>query len=107
MVDPAQPAPPLDPRTPAGVAHLARLARLSLTRAESDALGDHLGKILDWVAALDAVDTDGVSSSLHDAPCDATRADQPAESLPQERALANAPSKDGVGFVVPAVLQAE
>lgn len=104
MADPSPSAH--DPRTPAGVAHLARLSRLHLEPAEAEAMVEHLTKVLAWVEQLDAVDTAGVSPSLHDELLTPSRADAPQPSLSREAALGNAPARsaDGAGFAVPAVL---
>jgi len=97
----------LDPRTPAGAAHLARLARLALEPEELDGLAAHLGKVLDWVATLDALETEGVSASAHDDAAPALRPDEPRASLLPGQALANAPDRSDGGFRVPAVLGGE
>ena len=113
----------LDPRTAAGVAHIARLSRLALTAAEAEAMARHMGKILDAVAALDRLDTAGVSAALHDcAPSGHSdvagsgasspppsegptlRPDVIVASLPVEVALQNAPRRGPAGFEVPSVL---
>jgi aspartyl-tRNA(Asn)/glutamyl-tRNA(Gln) amidotransferase subunit C len=94
----------IDPRTAAGVAQIARLARLDLSEHEAGALGEHLGRILDWVGELDDLDTEGVPTRLDDAPAADLRPDLPAPSLSREQALGNAPKAGLTGFVVPAVL---
>lgn len=98
----------IDPRTPEGVAHVARLARLALSPEEADGMREHLVRILGWVDELNALDTEGVPATLHDAPlANGLRADEVAPSLPREQALANAPARNDVGFTVPAVIATE
>lgn len=99
MSDPA----PLDEK---GLQALTHLARLELPEAERAALGEHLGRILGWVAELDQVETEGVSPSHHGAPraTESLRADEVRPSLARERALLNAPASDPLGFLVPRVV---
>jgi aspartyl-tRNA(Asn)/glutamyl-tRNA(Gln) amidotransferase subunit C len=92
----------LDADTVAKVAHLARLA---LTDRELEAMTAQLGHILDYVAQLQQVDTEGVEPLAH--PLDVSnvfRNDESAPSLSPDEALANAPKRRGDFFSVPAVL---
>lgn len=99
----ASPAAPLDPE---GLLALTNLARLELPEPERAALGEHLGRILGWVAELDQIETEGVSPSQHDAPrtTESLRPDVVRPSLERERALLNAPARDPLGFLVPRVV---
>lgn len=84
---------------------VAELARLHLTDRELDDLGDDLGKILEYVGQLQAVDTANVQPLAHPLPLqNVFRDDEPAESLPVDDALQNAPDRHGAFFAVPAVL---
>ena len=94
----------IDPCTPEGVAKIAHLSRLALSDAEQDAMCGHMRKILDWARELEELDTEGVSASLHDAAASSRREDVVRPSLPVKAALANAPAKNTLGFLVPAVL---
>jgi len=94
----------IDPRTPEGVAKIARLSRLALDAQELSALGEHMSKILGWVDELNELDTEGVSASQHEQASEARRADVAAASLPVGEALANAPAKNTMGFLVPPIL---
>ncbi len=103
----AQPPAPISPEQ---VAHLARLARLELSAEEAEGLGEHLRRMLSWVADLEAVDSDAdrleEQPGLSDAvPVGRLRPDATRPSLDPERALANAPQRaaDG-GFATPPVL---
>jgi aspartyl-tRNA(Asn)/glutamyl-tRNA(Gln) amidotransferase subunit C len=88
------------------VAWVAHLARLELTQDELDTMTRQLGAILDYVAQLRQVDTEGVEPLAHALPVqDVFRADEPAPSLPVDEALANAPRRRGDFFSVPAVLE--
>jgi aspartyl-tRNA(Asn)/glutamyl-tRNA(Gln) amidotransferase subunit C len=75
------------------VAHIARLSRLALSEAEARAMGEHMDKILAWVAELNELDTEEVSPTLHDAAVDGMRnrlAPAFCCSLPRARARARA-----------------
>jgi aspartyl-tRNA(Asn)/glutamyl-tRNA(Gln) amidotransferase subunit C len=84
---------------------VAHLARLRLTDAELETMTRQLGAIVDYVAQLAEVDTEGVEPMAHPLTVhNVFRADEPAPSLPVEEALANAPRRRGDFFSVPAVL---
>jgi aspartyl-tRNA(Asn)/glutamyl-tRNA(Gln) amidotransferase subunit C len=90
------------------VRHVAELARLTLTEAEERLYQTQLSAILDAMAQLRAVDTEGVEPTSHPTsgePASAERADEPRASLDPERALANAPARVGTHFAVPKVLE--
>ena len=93
---------------PSDVAYVAALARLALEPEEASGLAAHLEKILDHVASLDGVETEGVPPTLHgfDLPTP-SRPDQPAAPLDPELAVANAPASEGSAFLVPKVLEEE
>ncbi len=87
------------------IGKVAQLARLALTEDEADRFARQLTDILRYVATLDELDTDGVPPTSHAVPIPVPmRADEAAEPLPRELALANAPDTDGEAFVVPRVL---
>jgi aspartyl-tRNA(Asn)/glutamyl-tRNA(Gln) amidotransferase subunit C len=76
------------------VAKIALLARLELTEAELAALTQQLSAIVDYMAQLQQVNTDGVEPLAHAlAVHNVFRDDEPAPSLPVEEALANAPDR--------------
>ena len=85
---------------------IAHLARLALTDAELDRFAAELTTILDHVAALAEVDTDGVEPMTHAVPITLRlRDDEPRPSLPVEVALADAPSVRDDHFEVPAIIK--
>ena len=94
----------LDPRTPAGVEKVAELSRLALGEAERAELATHLSKMLDYVAALQQVDTSGIDPTATDRLGGALRPDVVTPSLEREQALANAPRRAAEGFEVPRVV---
>ena len=89
----------------ATVAHVARLARLQLDAEQLAQMGRDLQRILDYVAELQAVDTQGVAPMQ--LPGDRTmplRPDVVQPGLPVAAALANAPLHDGAVFLVPRIV---
>ena len=94
--------------TPEEVAHTARLARLALDEEDARALAGELEAILDYVAQLEAVDTDDVEPTAHAIPlATPMRPDAPRDLLSPEDAVRNAPDAVGSAFGVPAVLDEE
>ena len=80
--------------TPQEVQAVAHLARLELTDAELATMTRQLSAILDYVAQLQQVNTDGVEPLAHALPVhNVFRDDEPAPSLPVDEALANAPDR--------------
>jgi len=47
------------------VLHVSRLARLNLSESEGDKLTDQLGSILEYIAKLNELDTEGVPPTAH------------------------------------------
>jgi aspartyl-tRNA(Asn)/glutamyl-tRNA(Gln) amidotransferase subunit C len=90
------------------VDRIAELSRLSLDGDEADAMERDLERILDYVAALQQLDTEGVEPTAH-AIVLATpvRSDEAVTPMDPERAVANAPESAGTAFVVPKVIDEE
>jgi aspartyl-tRNA(Asn)/glutamyl-tRNA(Gln) amidotransferase subunit C len=87
---------------------IAHLARLALTEDELARYAADLTSILDHVAALSEVDTEGVEPMTHAVPTTLRlREDVARPSLAPEVALADAPAvRDGC-FEVPAIIAAK
>ncbi|RIK96127.1 MAG: Asp-tRNA(Asn)/Glu-tRNA(Gln) amidotransferase subunit GatB [Proteobacteria bacterium] len=89
----------------AEVERIADLARLELADGEAERMTADLEQILGYVESLEALDTVGVEPTVHAIPlATPLRDDRAAPPLDPERALANAPERDGFAFVVPKVL---
>lgn len=85
---------------------VAHLARLSLTEDELAEMTAQLGAIVDYVQALQQVNTQGVEPMAHALDlANVFRADEPAPSLPVDAALANAPDRRDNYYRVPAVFE--
>ena len=90
------------------VEYTARLARLRLSDEESLAMTRDLDRILDYVAALQALDTDGIEPTSHPIPVPTPlRPDEAAEPIAPALALSNAPQAQGTAFVVPKVIDSD
>lgn len=84
---------------------VAKLARLELTESEAERFSEQLSDILVYVEKLNELNTDGVEPLAHCLPItNVFREDNPKESLPVERAVENAPQRDGNFFKVPKIL---
>jgi aspartyl-tRNA(Asn)/glutamyl-tRNA(Gln) amidotransferase subunit C len=86
------------------VEHVARLARLGITPDEVVRYRDQLRHILTAIDALKRADTSTVPATAH--PLEernVMRDDVPAQCLPAEEALKNAPSREDGYFKVKAI----
>lgn len=87
------------------VLKVASLSRLKLSETEVSALGKQMESVLKYIAMLDELDTEAIEPMAHAIEIsNVFREDQLKESLPREKALANAPQTDGSYFLVPAIL---
>lgn len=88
--------------TPERVLALAEQARLGLTEAEAKGLATKLQSVLEAAAALQRVDTSGIDAKVHVFDHkNVLRADVVGESLPNDKALADAPDVQDGMFKVP------
>ncbi len=88
------------------VEHVAQLARLQLSDEAKDMFTDQLSNILTYVEQLNELDTKGVEPTSHVLDIkNVMRDDVPGKSLPQERALANAPDKAAGHYRVPKIIE--
>ncbi len=87
------------------VLYVADLARLDLDEASIEKFAGQIGDILEYVAKLNEVDTEGIGSTSHAISLtNAFREDEPRQSLDRVQALVNAPEKEDGNFVVPKVV---
>lgn len=88
------------------VEHIAELARLELTAAEKEQYRQQLSAILEHVARLQTLDTEGIPPTSSVLPATGRlREDEPRPGLAVESLLANAPAKKKDQFLVPPVLE--
>lgn len=87
------------------VHNIARLARLKIDDSEISDYRASLGRILDLVAQMEAVDTHGIEPMTH--PFDATmrlRSDEVCESDQRDKFQAIAPNAERGLYLVPKVI---
>ncbi len=90
----------------AEVAKVALLARLRVEPEELERFTAQINSIVDYVAQLQELDTSGVEPLAHGVEVrNVFRDDVRGPALDREKALANAPQRSQVGFLVPAVLE--
>ncbi len=88
------------------VEHVARLARLEVSEDEKAMFARQLSGILTYMDQLKELDTKGVEPTATVLPTDNIfRDDDVRPSLPQEKALANAPDQTDGFFRVPKILE--
>jgi len=86
------------------VRHIAKLARLRLSTQEEDIYTEQLGKILDHVDALQAVDTTGVEPMSHALQISNIMREDEVEPPPsKEKILSGAPQAERGFFRVPRI----
>ena len=91
--------------TPADVAQVAALARLRITETALNDVTERFSRILDLVAELQAVDTNGVTpmSNPHDME-QRLRLDEVTEDNARDALQASAPAVEQGYFLVPRVI---
>jgi aspartyl-tRNA(Asn)/glutamyl-tRNA(Gln) amidotransferase subunit C len=84
------------------VLHVARLARLELSEDEVERMASELSGILEHVDRISGLDLAGVEPTTHVVALEnVLRADEPAPSLPREKALEQAPDPAEGAFRAP------
>lgn len=84
----------------------AHLSRINLNDIELEKLSNQLQDILNFIDKLEKLDTKDISPTSHILPINnVLREDKPRGSLSLEKALMNAPEKQGNFFVVPKVIE--
>jgi len=88
------------------VKYVAHLARIDLKPKELEKLSQQLQEILGFIDKLKKVDIKDIVPTSHILPINnVLRDDKPAESLSSDKALENAPDKEGNFFIVPKVIE--
>ncbi|MBI4717033.1 MAG: Asp-tRNA(Asn)/Glu-tRNA(Gln) amidotransferase subunit GatC [Planctomycetes bacterium] len=89
----------------AAVRHVAHLARLNISDAEVALYAEQLSRVLGYMEQLGELATDGIAPTAHPLPVvNVFRDDVPVEPWDPQRALQNAPQRQGAFFRVPKVL---
>ena len=88
------------------VLYVADLARLDLDQASIEKFAGQIGDVLEYVAKLDEVDTEGLQPTSHAISLtNVFREDEQRQPLDREQALSNAPEKEDGNFVVPKIIE--
>jgi aspartyl-tRNA(Asn)/glutamyl-tRNA(Gln) amidotransferase subunit C len=88
------------------VLKIAHLARLELNPNEIEPMQESINKVLDWMEALNAVNTDHVEPLVHMTPAmNQFREDVAKQDLPKEKALALGPDTNEQYFKVTQVIE--
>ena len=88
------------------VQKLAHLSRLQLNDSEAEAMKQDLTKILDFVAAIEAMDLEGIEPLVYMTDREnVLREDQPEAVMTHAQAMKNAPDADSDYFRVPRVVE--
>ena len=94
--------------SPEEVEYTANLARLELSPAECVAMAAELDQILDYIGALEQLDTGGIEPTSHPVPVPTPlRSDVPGTPIDPALAVSNAPQVAGTAFVVPKVIDSD
>jgi len=84
------------------IKHLAHLSRLEFSEEKLKEMQGDMGKILEFVAQIDALDLEGVEPLTQmSESTDVMREDKAKGMLPKEEALKNAPDANSDYFRVP------
>ena len=90
------------------VKHVARLAALEFDEGAVETMRSQLDAILDYMAALDALDASSVEPMFYPVPMSAPlREDRAVACPPRAELLAAAPRTESGAFAVPRVLDGE
>ena len=88
------------------VEKVAKLARLEISPAEKETFAKQLSQILTHVETLKQFDTEGIQPTATVlGQVNVFRDDEVRPCLPVEKALANAPEREGDAFSVPRIIE--
>ena len=88
------------------VQHVAHLARIELKPEELEKLSGQLQDIINFIDKLKKLDVNNINPTSHILPLkNVFREDTVRESLPVNKVLMNAPSREGNFFGVPKVIE--
>ncbi|MFH1889052.1 MAG: Asp-tRNA(Asn)/Glu-tRNA(Gln) amidotransferase subunit GatC [Candidatus Omnitrophota bacterium] len=88
------------------VERVAYLARIDLSPKELEKLSHEIKEILNFIDKLTEVNIKDIAPTSHILPINnVLREDDPVASLPSDKALENAPKKQGSFFGVPKVIE--
>ena len=84
---------------------IAELSKLEFNKNEKEAILEDMNKMLIFIEKLNEIDTDDVEPLIHMThEINVLREDDAENTISQQEALKNAPSKDSTYFKIPKVL---
>ncbi|HIA35622.1 MAG TPA: Asp-tRNA(Asn)/Glu-tRNA(Gln) amidotransferase subunit GatC [Flavobacteriales bacterium] len=84
---------------------IAELSKLEFNKNEKEAILEDMNKMLIFIDKLNEIDTDDVEPLIHMThEINVLREDDAENTISQQEALKNAPSKDSTYFKIPKVL---
>ncbi|HBA55254.1 Asp-tRNA(Asn)/Glu-tRNA(Gln) amidotransferase subunit GatC [Syntrophorhabdus aromaticivorans] len=90
------------------VEYVAHLGRLELEPGEAELYTTQLDRILDYVDALNKLDTEGIEPTSHAVPLvSVMREDEVRDSIGIDGSLMNAPERKETFFKVPPIIEVE
>jgi aspartyl-tRNA(Asn)/glutamyl-tRNA(Gln) amidotransferase subunit C len=88
------------------IEHLALLARLELSESEKELFSGQVENIINYIDQLNELDTSDVEPTAHILSMkNIFREDNATASLPQNKAMQNAPERDGSFYRVPKIIE--
>ncbi|MFA5099351.1 MAG: Asp-tRNA(Asn)/Glu-tRNA(Gln) amidotransferase subunit GatC [Candidatus Omnitrophota bacterium] len=88
------------------VEYVANLSRIELKTEELEVISSQLESVLGFIDKLRTLDVTAIEPTSHILPVkNVFREDEPRESLPIDKTLANAPAREGRFFAVPKVIE--
>jgi len=87
------------------IKHLAKLSRLEFEESELESFKDEFQSIIDYVNALQSVDTSNAVDQTEKRKIGELREDVAGESLSNEEVIKNAKNKENGAFFVPTVVE--
>jgi aspartyl-tRNA(Asn)/glutamyl-tRNA(Gln) amidotransferase subunit C len=88
------------------IEHVALLARLKLTESEKELFSRQVGSVIEYIDQLNELDTTDVEPTAHILSIkNILREDKLSVSIPKDKAMLNAPDKDGSFYRVPKIIE--
>lgn len=88
------------------IEHVVLLARLKLTESEKELFPGQVNSIINYMDQLNELDTTNIEPTAHILSMkNIFREDNATASLPQEKAMQNAPERDGSFYRVPKIIE--
>lgn len=88
------------------IEHVVRLARLKLTESEKEFFPVQVDSIINYMDQLNELDTTNIEPTAHILPLrNVLREDNTTSSLTEDKAMQNAPEREGSFYRVPKIIE--